>query len=457
MRKIFLSLMVFMLIALCLPAQSVAADVPNPLAGCDSLSIPGAILCNPIGAKDWIIFVHGYVPAGAPPGAAWLQLVLPTGETIPQLVNGLGYGFAAAEFNEKNGLAIEEGIVDTLALANQLKTPGNHIYLFGASEGGLITTLISEGNGAFMQGLNNPISGAVSACGPNGDFRKQVDYFGDFRVLFDYFFHGVIPGSKYDQALYPGYSPVNVPAFVTADWLLPVTNPGTPSNFRNLVTATIANPANAGKVAELMRTARAAVDPNQPATAVVTALSVLNYDVVGINDATATLGVQPYTNLHSLYLGSSNDLLLNNPVLGVERIASNPALINQAIAPYQTTGRLSRPLVTIHTTLDPEVPIWHQALYRLKVWSRGKAAFYSGIPIPRYGHCNFKPEEMVFAFYLMVLKSIGLHMSAMQIAQSLPDAASQAGFNALQEQFSSDAVLAGPPPEQIYVPLIINP
>jgi hypothetical protein len=57
----------------------------------------------------------------------------------------------------------------------------------------------------------------------------------------------------------------------------------------------------------------------------------------------------------------------------------------------------------------------------------------------------------------MVFKSVGLRMSAMQVAQSLPDAASQAGFNALQEQFNSDEVLAGPPPEQIYIPIIVNP
>ncbi len=221
--------------------------------------------------------------------------------------------------------------------------------------------------------------------------------------------------------------------------------------------ATIADPANAGKVAQLMRTARAAVDPNVPATAVITAQSVLNYDVVGINDATATLGVQPYTNLRSWYFGSNNDWLLNNPVSGVERIQSDNSLINQQIAPYQTTGRLTRPLVTIHTLLDPEVPVWHQALYRLKVWTSGSAALYSGIPIPRYGHCNFKPEEVVFAFYLMVFKTIGLRMSAQQVAQSLPDAASQDGFRALQEQFSSDAVLTGPPPEKIYIPVITVP
>ena len=47
----------------------------------------------------------------------------------------------------------------------------------------------------------------MAACGPVGDFAAQIDYFGDFRVLFDYFFPGVIPGG-----------PVDVPAQVRASW-----------------------------------------------------------------------------------------------------------------------------------------------------------------------------------------------------------------------------------------------
>ena len=41
-------------------------------------------------------------------------------------------------------------------------------------------------------------NGALAACGPVGDFAAQIDYLGDFRVLFDYFFPGVIPGGAVD-------------------------------------------------------------------------------------------------------------------------------------------------------------------------------------------------------------------------------------------------------------------
>ena len=38
-------------------------------------------------------------------------------------------------------------------------------------------------------------SSALAACAPIGSFRQQVNYLGDFRVLFDYYFPGVLPGS----------------------------------------------------------------------------------------------------------------------------------------------------------------------------------------------------------------------------------------------------------------------
>ena len=453
MRKSMLVLLIIGILALGVPAQPAAASQATVTLppGCVSIpAVPGSILCATPGVQDWIVFAHGYVPMGAPAGTAWLQLKLPDGSTIPQLVNGLGYGFAASEYS-KNGLAIKEGIKDTVALAQYLRGSlgARNVYLVGASEGGLITTLIMEGSSQFMNGLSNPFNGAVSACGPNGDFRLQINYFGDFRVLFDYFFHPLFPGSKWNPL--PPYSPVNIPPQVTADWLSPFL--GGTSSYQTQVAAAISNPANAGKVAELMRTAKAAVDPTNPATALTTALSVLNYNVVGTNDAAQTLGVQPFTNRGVWYYGSSNDLKLNLAT-GVERINSDRTAINAALVPYQTTGKLTRPLVTIHTTLDQEVPAWHQFLYRVKVWNSGSGALYNGIPIPRYGHCNFKPEELVFAFYLMVYKATGVPFTSNQLSTSLANSASLDGFNALQSEYGPD-LLEGPP-LKIFIPVITN-
>ena len=62
------------------------------------------------------------------------------------------------------------------------------MYLVGVSQGGLVCTLAVEQNPGIF-------SGGLSLCGPIGDFRRQINYWGDFRVAFDYFFPNVIPFS----------------------------------------------------------------------------------------------------------------------------------------------------------------------------------------------------------------------------------------------------------------------
>ena len=72
---------------------------------------------------------------------------------------------------------------------------------------------------------------------------------------------------------------------------------------------------------------------------------------------------------------------------------------------YQTTGQLAKPLVTLHTTLDPVVPFLHQVLYG------AKAAAASGkltiIPVGRYGHGSFTSEEIMGAFAFLLAQSNG--------------------------------------------------
>ena len=61
-------------------------------------------------------------------------------------------------------------------------------HVAGVSEGGLVATLLAERSPELF-------SSALAACGPIGSFRQQINYLGDFRVLFDYYFPGVLPGS----------------------------------------------------------------------------------------------------------------------------------------------------------------------------------------------------------------------------------------------------------------------
>jgi len=117
--------------------------------------------------------------------------------------------------------------------------------------------------------LPHVYNAAGAACGPIGSFQGQINYLGDFRVIFDYFFPGLIPGS-----------PVNIPQEVMSDWT---------TVYVPKITAALA--ANPSAAAQLIKVTGAAVT-SDPATVVETALGLLWYNVFATNDAVATLGVR---------------------------------------------------------------------------------------------------------------------------------------------------------------------
>jgi pimeloyl-ACP methyl ester carboxylesterase len=328
---------------------------------------------------DLVVFAHGYVaPADGLPQIPWDQLQLPDGTSIPGLVMGLGFAFATTSYSD-DGLAIVEGVQDVTnlvaAFAKGPRGSPDHVYLVGASEGGLVTTLAVEQSPLVF-------SGGVATCGPVGDFRKQVNYWGDFRVLFDFYFPGLMPGTV-----------TSVPTVSQEQWEL-VYAP-------QIAAALAAKPALLDK---LLRVSRAPFDPAKPQTKLQTALGILWYSAFATMDAQAKLGGQPFDNSRRIYTGSGNDFLLN---LLIERYHADPAALAAIEGDYQTTGRLEAPLVTLHTTGDPIVPYWHEPLYSLKALLGGSGLLHVNLPVPRYGHCSFKAEEALVALGLLVLKVEG--------------------------------------------------
>lgn len=134
-------------------------------------------------------------------------------------------------------------------------------------------------------------------------------------------------------------------------------------------------------------------------------LEVLWYNVFATDDARVELGGQPFDNRLTWYFGSTNDFLLNYLV---KRYKADAAALTEMQKKYQTTGKLPVPLVTMHTTADPIVPYWQEALYGAKVLASGSLLKYVHLPVVRYGHCAFQPSEVVFGFGVLVAKVNGL-------------------------------------------------
>ncbi|HXV41577.1 MAG TPA: hypothetical protein VEC96_00815 [Anaerolineae bacterium] len=345
----------------------------------DGVQASGAIyrICLPPAGSwngDLVVYAHGYVASNQPVAIPEDQLTLPDGTSIPEIVNLLGFAFATTSYRT-NGLAIREGLADLVDLVGIFTaTHGapSHIYLAGISEGGLITALAVEQ-------YPNVFDGGLAICGPIGDFQEQVNYFGHFRVVFDYFFPGLMPGS-----------PIDIPQALIDNW---------DSHYTTVIKPALLNPANAGAVAQLLAVTGAAFDPADPATSETSIQGLLWYNVFATNDARAKLGGQPFDNQGHIYIGSNDDAQLN---LSVQRFSASSVALAEIEAHYQATGQLTAPLVTLHTTLDPIVPYWHETIYRGKVIVNDNLARHDNIVVARYGHCSFTSGDVLGAFVLLV-------------------------------------------------------
>jgi pimeloyl-ACP methyl ester carboxylesterase len=319
-----------------------------------------------------VVYAHGYVAPGSPIAVPQEQLMVGDA-SLPATFNQLGYAFAASSFR-KNGLAILEGVDDTRDLVQNVLQPTlkpTRVYLIGASEGGLVTALSAEQ-------LPHVYNAAGAACGPIGSFQGEINYLGDFRVIFDYFFPKVLPGNV------TYFPPDQLPYWYT-------------KYVPDIITAMAANPSAS---AQLINVTKAAVS-SDPASAVETALQILWYSAFATNDAAATLGGNPFDNTGRIYTGSANDLVLN---IKVQRYHASPAARAAIATHYETSGKLMMPTVTLHTTADPQDPYWHETLYTLKTLAAGAFLERTNLPVNRYGHCSFTSGELLTAFGIIVLR-----------------------------------------------------
>jgi pimeloyl-ACP methyl ester carboxylesterase len=365
------------LVATCvLPAAARADSICEP----DGVQQSGSIyrICMPAEGQyngNLVIWAHGFQDAGTPVSIPEDQLCIP-GLCINDAVNGLGFAFATNSYS-KTGLAILQGKDDVLDLVNVFAAAHgapNKVYLVGASEGGIITALSVEQH-------PDVYSAGLAACGPIGNFPLQIDYFGDARATFQVFYPGLIPGD-----------PFHPDPTLVANW---------EAYYDNVVEPVVFAPALRSKLDQWVRVNHLPFDPADYLGSLHTTVKdVLRYGVVNLTDAAETLGGFPFDNTDRVYKGSNNDALLN---LVVTRVAAEPAAVAAMNTSYATTGNLVRPLVTLHTTRDQQVPYIHEPIYALKTASTGSLITrHLPIAIDRFEHCNFTPGELLASFFIML-------------------------------------------------------
>jgi pimeloyl-ACP methyl ester carboxylesterase len=329
-----------------------------------------------------VIWAHGFQDAETEIGIPEDQLCFDD-VCIPDIVTGLGFAFATNSYS-KTGLAVVEGtadIIDLVAIFTRYARendfdPPEKIYIVGASEGGLITTLLTEE-------YPDVFSAGYALCGPIGDFPYQINYLGDARVTFEYFFPNEIPGYGIFNDDHTAVAPDAWNTYFE-DWVEPL--------LRD----------NPGYFDQWKAVAKLPCDPEDCLeTALISAKDVLRYAVLNLQDAAETLGGFPFENRWKWYRGSDNDFRLN---WRVKRFRAEPAAVAEMKTQYNTTGNLRRPLITMHTTRDQQVPYSHEFLYSIKTAAAGSLLIdHLNIPVDRYGHCRFTREEALAGFALMLV------------------------------------------------------
>ena len=322
-----------------------------------------------------VVYVHGIVDPGAP-------VAVPTAQDGFEVLRtqwlDAGYAVAASSFSE-NGYAVQSAVQRTHQLrglfASRVGQPAR-TYLVGHSLGALAVLALAET-------YPGQYDGALPMCAPLGGSRPEVQYLGDARVAFDYFFPGVVPGGAFtvppDTAFTPG-SPVFMAVLnaLTAGLFLP----GQPT----------------------LQFARVAKLPFSSATEIVfSGMSVVGFSVRFTNDVLSrTQGHIPFDNLDTFYTGSLDDSALNDPISGVARFTASPDALNYFERYYTPTGALQIPTLTLHTVLDPVVPFWHEAAYAATAAQSGASAWLVQRSVARYGHCAITPAETTSAFDALV-------------------------------------------------------
>jgi pimeloyl-ACP methyl ester carboxylesterase len=336
------------------------------------------VICKPyLWNGDLVVYAHGYV-------APQEELELPTDELmiddetfVPAILMGMGYAFATTSFST-NGYAVKEGASDINALVETFtdKYDTDNVFVLGASEGGLIATMLVEEH-------HETYDGGLALCGPVGGMPYQIQYLADFRVVFDYFFKGVFH-----------FGAIEADEEDVEDW---------DAVYMPAIERRILSGLHSTKTKQLFEVVNVPEGPTD-GDIVEAAQDILKYNIKGFNDLIEKAGGNPYDNRWRWYRDSDNDWKDDWKMnLHVERVQGDSEAKQYVRDYYKPTGDLKKPLVTLHTEEDPIVPYRHELIYAAK----GNGENLVSIPVPSYGHCNFTPAQVLGSFCILVYNSTG--------------------------------------------------
>jgi alpha-beta hydrolase superfamily lysophospholipase len=341
-------LLLLSVLAASLRAQAPAQPVPANVV--DRGVINGAPYYIEIPAtwnKGLVLYTHGYTVVGSKPASQ----EVPRMKALRDAFLSRGFAFAASDYSAQ-GWAVKEAIEDTEALRRYFVAKHGapaESYITGHSMGGHISMAIIERYGHVYQG-------AMPMCGPLGaaiDFLNTGVF--DMLVTFEALFPGTISSPYEASAATAG----NVKAAIAAD------------------------PERAARYAQ--RYGRT-VGQLPGALALFHAIA---------GELKQRAGGEPFDNRNHIYAGFGDDAAFNRTV---KRYAPTPSA-REYVRQYATpSGRISDPILTIHTTSDALVLGSDVTAYEVPAALAGTSDRFVARFVEADGHCNFTPAQTGNAF-----------------------------------------------------------
>lgn len=282
----------------------------------------------------------------------------------------LGYAVGYSSFSE-NGWAVRDGAIRTHQLrelfAGRFGQPAR-VYLVGHSMGALIAINLAE---SFPQHY----AGVLPVCGVLGGAPLTIDYIGNVRLLFDYFYPGVLPGSVVDPA---GATLEQVVGAAQAAMLADLTGAFTLAGIM-------------GAIGMPLPLAGSTL-PEQVPSLVGTVLYALGFHVRGFDD------LNRRTHGHPAFDNSTTNYVVPAVQASIPRYSARPDGREYLRKWYEPTGQLRIPTLALDPMFDPIAPLFHKAAYDAAVATHGEPGMFARRAIPTFGHCNVPTAVTIAAF-----------------------------------------------------------
>ena len=300
-----------------------------------------------------VVFCHGYQG----PDVVRYDEKTPLAPWMPLFLNA-GYAIARSGYAEA-GAAIQPAAMDTEMLQRYFGRKHGKpekTFLMGFSMGGFIATFLME----TMPGAYDGLLSACTAPGAGGQMYQRLF---DLRAVFDYYFPSALP------------APDQVPPEFRAD----------AGRSAKLIAVLQGQPERAAAVRQY-----AQVRNNKDLAQAVLLVTTI------LGEMRQRAGGNIFDNHDTLYSGTPDDDAVN---AGVVRYAADPAAAKYlASTVYWPTGRLTAPMLALHTTYDPLIPPAFVNYYAPLAAAAGSRQNYAQRYVKGEGHCAFQPEDLLRAF-----------------------------------------------------------